>query len=132
MIVSNDTLLDNIHTYYEEHDDLDGQRTEDERYVELQLESAKEEDARTMVIAVGMVSFTLFIMLTNHLYMNRRAKESDHLANIDPMTGVKSKLAFLNSEKKFDEANISAAPADWSAISSSTARYSGWVETSSW
>ena len=104
MIVSNDTLLDNIHTYYEEHDDLDGQRTEDERYVELQLESAKEEDARTMVIAVGMVSFTLFIMLTNHLYMNRRAKESDHLANIDPMTGVKSKLAFLNSEKKFDEA----------------------------
>ena len=104
MIVSNDTVMENIRVYYEQHDDLDGQRTADERYVEEQLEAAKEEDSRTMVIAVGMVSFTLFIMLTNHFYMTRRARESDHLANIDPMTGVKSKHAFLTSEKKYDEA----------------------------
>ena len=104
MIASNDAMLENIHSYYEQHDDLDGQRTEDEHYVEEQVAKAQKEDTQTILIAVGMVSFTLFIMFTNHSYMNRRARESEHLANIDPMTGVKSKHAYLVSEKKYDEA----------------------------
>lgn len=104
MISSNATMLSNIQAYYEEHDDLNGQRIEDENYIETQIAEAEASDTRTMLMGVGMFAFALVIMLTNHSYMNKRNEESERLANVDPMTGVKSKHSFLVSEKQFDAA----------------------------
>ena len=104
MIVSNDRMLSNIRSYYEQVDDLNGQRPEDELFIEEQIEATEAEDTKTMLMAVGMFGFALVIMLTNHSYMTRRSKESEMLANIDPMTGVKSKHAYYVSEAELNRA----------------------------
>jgi len=104
MIATNDAMLVNIQSYYEEQDDPDGVRSGDEMFIERQVAQAQSEDTRTMLMAVGMFAFALVIMLNNHSYMNKRSKESEMLANVDPMTGVKSKHAYLVNEKAMDAA----------------------------
>lgn len=103
MISSNDEMLANIQTYYEQQEDPGGQRVADEHFIEDQIRWLQDADTRTILMAVGMFGFALVIMMTNHSYMNKRSEENERLANIDPMTGVKSKHAYLVEEKKFNE-----------------------------
>ena len=63
----------------------------------------RKDDTRTILVAVGMFSFALVIILTNHTYMNKRSQENERLAVIDPMTGVKNKHAYLLAEEKLDK-----------------------------
>ena len=102
MIDSNDRMLTNVRTYYEESDELDRQRTADELYIEDQMHQRAAADTRTMLMGVTMFAFALIIMLTNHSYMNRRSKESEMLANLDSMTGALNKHAWLMKEKELD------------------------------
>ena len=104
MIATNDTMLLNIQSYYAEAAAGDGVRLADESFIENQIAIAQNEDTRTMLMSVGMFVFALVIMLTNHSYMNKRSKESEMLANVDPMTGVKSKHAYLVNERAVDTA----------------------------
>ena len=104
MIATKDTMLDNIQAYYAQLDDPEGTREPDEHYIEEQITQAQDEDTRTMLMAVGMFAFALMIMMTNHSYMTKRSKENERIANIDPMTGVKSKHAYLVREKEIDAA----------------------------
>ena len=100
MLTSNETMRSNIAQYYTEV--AGGDRAADERYVEAQIASEQTQDTRTMLVAFGMFAFALVIMLNNHSYMQKRSKESEQLANIDPMTGVKSKHAYMVSEKELN------------------------------
>ena len=104
MIDSNHQMMTTIQEYYNENDGPDAQRTADENFVEEQIEKAEAQDTRTIMMAIGMFAFALVIMLSNHSFMQKRNEESERMANIDPMTGVKSKHAYLASEKQFDEA----------------------------
>ena len=104
MIATKDAMLDNIQAYYAQLDDPEGMRELDEHYIEEQITQAQDEDTRTMLMAVGMFAFALMIMMTNHNYMTKRSKENERIANIDPMTGVKSKHAYLVREKEIDAA----------------------------
>lgn len=102
MFVINDTMLDNIRTFSEQQ--AAGSSGLDERYILDQIAAAQDQDARTILIAIAMFAFALVIMMTNHSYMNKKSLESEKLANIDPLTGVKSKHAYLVQEKEIDQA----------------------------
>ena len=60
--------------------------------------------------------FSLLIMLTNHSYMNRRAKESEAIDSIDPMTGVKNKHAYIMNEKNMDTAITDGSAQEFSLV----------------
>ena len=103
MIASNEKMMANIQEYYS-HPDVDGQRIEDSRFIAEQVDIEQAEDSRTILLAMGMFGFALSIMLTNHSYMNKRSKESERLAIIDPLTGVKNKHAYLSEQNNLDAA----------------------------
>ena len=100
MIASNDRMMDNIHQYYASVSD--GLRRADEQYIEDQVDQLEKANIRTVAMSIGMFAFALAVMLTNHRAMNRRTRESEAMANIDPMTGVKSKHAFMVREKELN------------------------------
>ena len=100
MIAANESMVSNIESYYEE---LDREGAEaDMDYIREQMELVEKSDNRTIVMAVGMFAFALVIMFSNHSYLNKRAAENEKLANIDSMTGVKSKHAYLQKEKEMN------------------------------
>ena len=104
MIASNDEMIANIQAYYAEMEDPEGRRVNDERFIREQVAVSQAEDTRTILMAVGMFTFALIIMLTNHSYMNKRSLENEHLANTDPMTGVKNKHAYQVYETRLNAA----------------------------
>ena len=109
MIASNARMMNNINQYYEQFDDAD--RLADEEYIREQIREMEDDDARAILMGIGMFAFALIIMFSNHSYMNRRTRESEMIANIDPLTGVKSKHAYLVRTKEVD-ARISSGGAE--------------------
>ena len=101
MIASNHTMLDNVADYYAQHSDPD--RRSDESYIQEQIMKMEEDDSRTVLMGFGMCAFAIIVMFSNYSYMNKRTKESEMIAMIDPMTGVKSKHAYLMKEKDFND-----------------------------
>ena len=114
MITSNVQMLKNVHAYYEQTEEENRQL--DEQYIEEQLDEMEAANTRTIMMAVGMFAFAIAIMLTNYSYMNRRTLESERAANIDPMTGVKSKHAWLNKENEFNQAIHAGTSGDFSIV----------------
>ena len=114
MIASNDQMLENVRAHYEQVADED--RMADELYIEEQLDEMEAANTRTIMMAVGMFVFAIVVMLTNHSYMNRRTLESERLANIDPMTGVKSKHAWLNQENAYNKRIRDGEAGDFSIV----------------
>ena len=104
MIASNDNTIASVRAYYSDAEGDNLRRAEDERYIEEQVAQQRGEEVRTMMIAMGMFAFALVIMLTNHSYTNKRSLESERMANTDPLTGVRNKLAYLVQEKTLDAA----------------------------
>ena len=104
MIASNARFSENIQTYFEQMGRENIQSLEDELFVRGQMDQLESENLRAMFIAFGMFGFALVIMLTNHIYMNRRSRENEILANVDPMTGVKSKHAWMMREREINHA----------------------------
>ncbi len=108
MLESNNRVINNINDHYEQTDTSLSRET-DRAYIEDQINKQQEGDNRTMMIAVSMFGFALIIMLTNHSYLNKRSRENEHIANTDPMTGVKNKHAFITKEKNMNE-NLAGDP----------------------
>ena len=102
MISSNDQMLSNVQNYYAQTDGAD--RAGDALYMVEQIAAMRAANTRTMLMGVGLFAFAIIIMLTNHFYMNKRSVENERMANIDPMTGVKSKHAFMVREREIDAA----------------------------
>ena len=100
MIEANNRMYDNIHGYYEEMGDAG--READEEYIRQQMITMEAEDTKTIIMAIGMFAFALIVMFSNYSYMNKRNRESERVANIDPLTGVKSKHAYLIKQKEID------------------------------
>ncbi|MBQ8109058.1 MAG: amino acid permease [Clostridia bacterium] len=103
MITSNEKMLTNIQAYYDRLEKAGTGRFEDAHYIEEQVNQLQVEDARTILMAIGMFAFALVIMFTNHSYMTKRSRESEQLAVTDPMTGVKNKHAYLLKERQLNE-----------------------------
>lgn len=97
MIVSNQTMLNNVADYYKQFSDPD--RQNDVSYITDQIMKMEEDDSRTVLMGFGMFGFAIAVMFSNYSYMNKKTKESEMIAMVDPMTGVKSKHAYLIKEK---------------------------------
>ena len=101
MIASNQAMLDNVTQYYSQLSDPD--RKVDESYIAEQIRQMEKEDGQTVMMGFAMFSFAIAVMFSNYSYMNKRSKESEMIAMIDPMTGVKSKHAYLMKERELNE-----------------------------
>ena len=102
MIVSNQTMMDNIRAHYVAAEELSEARMADEQFIAAQMAELDRANTRTMVMATGMFIFALIIMLSNYSFMNRQNQEKERIANTDAMTGVKSKHAYLISEQEIN------------------------------
>ena len=93
-----------------------------EEFLAVQLQRLHDADNTSVFVIVGLFGLSLVVMLVNHISMEKwekkAAKERDEAQTIaltDPLTGVKSKHAFLFSEKKIDT-SIEAGTADAFAV----------------
>ena len=78
---------------------------------EAQMTMVRSVNARSLAVVVGLFALSLGVLLNNYSLMSRKARESEtqlgiarDLANKDPLTGVKSKHAYVTKEKETDEA----------------------------
>ena len=96
MLASYSSTIDTVRQYYESGQGTGGSGAGS--YVIEVLNRLEGANTRTILMAIGMFGFSLIIMMTNHIYLNKRSKESEMLANRDPMTGVRSKHAWIVRE----------------------------------
>ena len=80
-----------------------------DEFLAMELKRLHEADNTSVFVIVGLFGLSLVAMLSNYLYMQRwedKAKlerdEAKTIALTDPLTGVKSKHAFLMSQKQID------------------------------
>ncbi len=100
MIASNHQMLENIRAHYHEIAAVSDARLADERFIQEQLAALERADSRTILMATAMFAFSLVIMLTNYRYMTKMSQESEQIAYTDPLTGVKSKHAYVKREQE--------------------------------
>ena len=93
-----------------------------DEFLAMQLSRLHEADNISVLVIVGLFGLSLFIMLSNYLSMQKwekkTAKERDDAKTIaltDPLTGVKSRHAFLLKQKEMDT-SIEEGSADAFAI----------------
>ncbi|MBQ6590046.1 MAG: amino acid permease [Lachnospiraceae bacterium] len=111
MLASNDALLADLREYF-----AGKGSSADVHYIEQEMALMKTSNSRIMLMGAGMFVFAIVIMLTNHAFMNRRSAENERMANVDPMTGVKSKHAYLNKEKEINDAIKGDGTEDFSVV----------------
>ncbi len=114
MISSNDRMLANIREYYEEAGNLEPGA--DELFIEEQMDQLEKSNLRTVLMSIGMFGFALAVMLTNHRAMIRRTRESETIINIDPMTGTRSKHAYLLREKEINAGITGGSMEDFAVV----------------
>lgn len=114
MLVANNEMLDSIKSYYA--DMADTNRAADAIFIEKQMDKLEADNITTIIMAFGMFAFAIAIMIVNHIFMSRRTRESEMIANIDPMTGVKSKHAWLSKEREVNNALAAGKMEDFSIV----------------
>lgn len=100
IIEANAKLQSNIETYYEQHDTETAD--EDLEYIREQISDLERSGTRSILMALGMFGIAMVIMFSNHSYLSGRQRENDKILNTDPLTGVKSKHAFLTMVREAD------------------------------
>ena len=75
----------------------------DEEYLRQTMETLNSSIARGIAVMAGLFTFSLGIMLSNFAIMQRREVEAQQIANRDPLTGVKSKHAYVTREEELNE-----------------------------
>ena len=93
-----------------------------EQFLAMELSKLHAADNTSVFVIVSLFGLSLIVMLTNYLSQQKWEKkavkerdEAETIALIDPMTGVKSKHAFMVSQKQID-ATIQDGSADNFAI----------------
>lgn len=107
----------NIQEHYQETEE------DEENYISLQMNELQRSNTQTMLMVTGLFTVSLIVLMTNYAYIIRRAKESEEsleaaqtLANTDPLTGVKSKHAFIVREEAMNAAIASGAAEEFSIV----------------
>ena len=93
-----------------------------DEFLAVQLKRLHDADDTSVFVIVGLFGLSLIVMLVNHLSMQKWEKkaaqerdEAKTIALTDPLTGVKSKHAFLLNQKQID-ASIEEGGADAFAV----------------
>ncbi|MBR0474214.1 MAG: amino acid permease [Erysipelotrichaceae bacterium] len=82
----------------------------DETVIIQQMAELRRIAAGRVVVVVGLFALSLWVLLNNYRMMSRKAEDNEmqlykvrESAYTDPLTGVKSKLAYAEKEKELDE-----------------------------
>ena len=93
-----------------------------DEFLAMQLDRLHDADNTSVFMIVGLFGLSLAVMLNNYLYMqkwekkaNKERDEARTAALTDPLTGVKSKHAFLLSQNQID-ASVKEGTADEFAV----------------
>ncbi len=96
---------------------------EDTAFIDEEINALKQADSRTILTVAGLFTFSLAIMLTNYSHMKKREAEQavalGHVQRIafkDPLTGVKSKNAYVENERIINESIRSGTPDPFSIV----------------
>ena len=116
------TIISEISAYMDGSADTEILEQDKDEFLAVQLKQLHDADDLSVYMIVGLFGLSLVVMLVNHLSMqrweNKANKERDEAKTIaltDPLTGVKSKHAFLLNQKQID-ATIEAGTADEFAV----------------
>ena len=103
------TIITEISDYMDGTGDPEILEMDKDEFLAMQLDRLHEADNASVFVIVGLFALSLVIMLSNYLTMqkweNQAKEERDEArtaALTDPLTGVKSKHAFLVSQKQID------------------------------
>ena len=116
------TIIAEISDYMDGTADAELLEMDKDGFLEMQLDRLHASDNASVFVIVGLFGLSLIVMLSNYLTMQkweRQAKEERDEARAaaftDPLTGVKSKHAFLSRQNQID-ASIRDGTADAFAV----------------
>ena len=105
------TVMDEIYSYMDGTADSDTQAMDKLEFVEQQRSRIHDSDNLSGALITGLFGLSLIVLLANYFSQQKWEKKAHEerdqarqLALTDPMTGVKSKTAFLLSEQSYDSA----------------------------
>ncbi len=103
---TNNTVKSICYEYY--HTDSNINLLE-QRFINEKMSILKNDNLKNMSIFIGLFALSLILFLNNYSIVIKRAREAEIelgnailIANTDPMTGVKSKHAFIEKEMSID------------------------------
>ena len=104
-------IIAEISEYMDSMDDNDIPEEDKSRFLAVELDRLHQADNTSVFVIVSLFGLSLAIMLFNYTTMNKWEKkaamerdEARTAAFTDPLTGVKSKHAFLLAEQTYDTA----------------------------
>lgn len=102
-------IMADVSAYYEGSADEETLATDKDEFLTQSVARLHEANNTSIYVIVGLFGLSLVVLLVNYTTMNRwekrTAEERDQAqsaALTDPMTGVKSKHAFLTDQKQID------------------------------
>ena len=117
------TAVASIQSYYEGTADASTLAIDKDAYVRQVLDGVHRTDLINSVIVIGLFALALVVMLINHFSMEKweqkALKERDDAkaaAYRDPLTGVKSKAAYSETEREIDEMIAGGHTAPFSVV----------------
>ena len=115
-------IIAEISDYIDGMADTEILKKDKDEFLDAQLDRLHEADNISVFVIVGLFGLSLIVMLNNYIFMqkwekqaNRERDEARSIALTDPLTGVKSKHAFLLNQKQID-ASINEGTADEFAV----------------
>ncbi|MCR5137671.1 MAG: amino acid permease [Oscillospiraceae bacterium] len=116
------TIVAEISEYMDDTAESANPEQDREAFLAKELEQLHDADDLSVYMIVGLFGLSLIVMLINHTSMQKWEKkaarerdEAQTIALTDPLTGVKSKHAFLLSQKEID-ASIEEGAAEAFAV----------------
>ncbi len=116
------TIISDISAYMDGTADTEILEQDKDEFLAVQLKRLNEADDLSVLMIIGLFGLSLIVMLVNHTSMEKWEKKAEKerdeaktIALTDPLTGVKSKHAFLYREKEID-ASIASGTADVFAV----------------
>ena len=106
-----DVVLEDIHHYVDGTADSETLAMGTEEFLEVQSKRLHDADNTSVLVIMGLFGVSLAVMLVNYRSMQKWERkaleerdEAHTIAFTDPMTGVKSKHAFLLDQEEIDTA----------------------------
>ena len=115
-------IMEEIHNYVDGTADEQTLAMDEDTFFEHELSRIHDADNTSLILITSLFGLAIAVMLANYISMQRWEKkaleerdEATTVAFTDPLTGVKSKHAFLLQEKQMD-ADIAAQTAENFAV----------------
>ena len=106
-----DVVIQEIHHYIDGTADSETVAMGEDEFLEMQRRRLHEADNTSILVIMGLFGISLAVMLVNYRAMQKWEKKAleerdaaHTIALTDPVTGVKSKHAFLLNQKELDAA----------------------------